>query len=316
MGEALPPGFLYVFSRIFAAEKSDMKRLFPVLFCLAAILVSCEKEVSEENGNTPSTPTTTTDDSIYISRIYELDTTAAAPNDSLLYVKYDYDNAKRPLRFEISNRIAGVWKVTFRTEHFYRGADTLPYKVVESDPGVQSDTIYYFYNAAGVVVRDSVIGVRSTGGSTITINDFIITPGKVDREITTYDYNTGALLDIDGQDYYTTYLNGNLVRQVDTVPASGNLNDYKFAYDNGINPLYRFSIRYPISPPEHLFYENPQGVNNFTRIDQDENGGAVFYKYNVAYRYKANGQPVKAIAFDAGGATPVYDGTLHYYYVK
>ena len=62
-----------------------MTKIFSVLFFISLLSISCQKESSLENGLTPNpVPIPTVNDSVYLSKIIDFDTTKPALFDTVL----------------------------------------------------------------------------------------------------------------------------------------------------------------------------------------------------------------------------------------
>src|SRR5262245_20304510 len=115
-----PDDFLYLFPQI----NSMAKGFAGLIILFSLFLISCQKEVDGKleqiNGN----------DSIYIERYIEFDTTQPAGSDTTLDVHYTYDSQKR-----IRNRLVYVHDpniiLTSSMNFHYQGTDTLPFKTTE-----------------------------------------------------------------------------------------------------------------------------------------------------------------------------------------
>ena len=91
----------------------------------------------------------------------ELDTTAAAPLDTIIKKVFYYDNAKRNNIVDYVFYNAGAPYLR-KSYFFFIGTDTLPFKRVDLTPSVPAsspdhinDTTFYFYDNA-VLKTDSV----------------------------------------------------------------------------------------------------------------------------------------------------------------
>src|SRR4029078_9855 len=98
-----------------------MRKLFLTLFAAficSLFFISCQKEVS------PDILTGTQNDSIYISKIIELDTTKPSGSDTVWIDSYIYDAQKRLFRFKEAEYDASgeLWSDT--VELHYQGSQT------------------------------------------------------------------------------------------------------------------------------------------------------------------------------------------------
>jgi len=145
----------------------SLKRILPAsLVTLLLALFSCQKEIRIDLGRV------TGNDSSLLEKFVLLDTTMAAPNDTVYYYKFIYDINKRVSRaFEIVYN--GPFRDTvFRSGYSYTGSDTLPFKIDASDVNGNSQT-YYSYDNAGRVIKDSSIETWVASGNSLEVNKYV-----------------------------------------------------------------------------------------------------------------------------------------------
>ena len=134
-----------------------MKLIFRlvIIISLAIEFTSCQKEV-DWGLNTVST-----NDTVYLKKYVELDTTLASGSDTTLIRDFQYDASKRLVKI-VDQEIDHVHSITTLEvfKYFYSGTGTNPYMVIDSlfDGMPRAiDTIWLFYDANNQVIKDTTI---------------------------------------------------------------------------------------------------------------------------------------------------------------
>src|SRR5450432_4218314 len=133
-----------------------------LLACISLVITaflfsSCQREVDGQLGN-GTINGVNTNDSIYLVKYIELDTTYASGSDTIQTGQFYYDGTKRLLHSAVrGDGIDPLQATSAEDEYrFYSGSDTLPYKIVliSYDPssGHSADTSFLFYNSNLIIV--------------------------------------------------------------------------------------------------------------------------------------------------------------------
>ena len=284
-----------------------MKNYLGTILFVIILFSACQKEVSVEQGAVIEATQNLVDSNRLIKYV-EFDTAQISGLDTLDIAKYNYDNLRRLTLLEYTEfEGAGVKINLYKTNLFYNGTDTLPFKRINSHYNlpalnlVRSDTNFYAY-ANGRIVLDS----NSYGFA-----KFQYTNNKILE--TTLQNLPGAL--INSNTYYMTRLNGNLVLQKDTISGGSVYQNFSFNYDNKKNPFYNL----PISSLEYLrpYYklelyseEMIFEKNNPIEIFQTSSTSTFHFKYS--YEYNLNGYPKIARAVDQTDPTIYYKVKFFY----
>lgn len=277
-----------------------MIRQFKIFITLTITLFSCQKEISVENG---TSQTLITSDSIYISKVIGLDTTNAAPFDTIYVANYVYDNLKRVVSYSyLTYGNTGMLDSTLCiiASKKYNGNDTLPYKQITWTKEASTkwiDTSYYQYLAGStLLIYDSVISKDIQPYSTdiyTSVEKYAHLANTISRSITNYLNN--IYTNSNNFSYNLTLQNGNIVTQLDTTWGSSH--SFICAYDNKPNPFSRvgispysyagfFDIQIGDTDADPTFYEQK---NNILEINNSNGSSSpqivthykYFYKYNT-----------------------------------
>jgi len=122
-------------------------------------------------------------DSTYLSEIYEIDSVPGGiPYLGAVHL-YGYDNLKRVTTLIDSAQSQTGWRIREERHFFYQGTDTLPYRSSEifHSIDVSSYDAYYFYNAGGRRIRDSILIYDESGVSSTKLRrvSYSYSPGKM-----------------------------------------------------------------------------------------------------------------------------------------
>jgi|GEM_PF-3904409 len=287
------------------------------LLILSLALFSCSK--SDIIDPLPTPPAA---DSIYLSKFFTIDTTLAAPADTIGETRFAYDAQKRlkTLTMFRINAATGTRDSAYIFTYTYNGNDSLPAHIYErQDFRINykfSFEHFLIYNASRRLSSDSsrFIQTQPFASTSVYSNKYIYnSTGFTDS---TYNYLPSvstAKEDVQ----QTRDAQGNVTRDyVDNV----NRISYDVTYDGHVNPLYRVSpVKEPYfsnaTYPTFLEGKTPQ-KSNFTRIvtSQYNTAGTIIgtVTINYAYTYKSNGLPL----FTRQATTPAaVSDKFKYYFV-
>lgn len=282
---------------------------------LLLILFSCSK--SNDGSPTPVTPPppppVTPTFSTTLLKVYELDTTKQAPNDTVNRWFFFYDNAGRLVSDSLSNLSGPSVYVRIRSLQ-YNGSDTTAFQGITKGytPGTQNveiDTAYYTFSN-GDYVADTVVynslnaGISTTATSKTT---FSYQPGIIIRSfqnwVPQFSYSS-----TENETIHKTVVNGDIVQQVDSMysfangtPQGLSVFQTTVSYLPNPNPFFKIfratareyaelGIGNPInghSAPSHLISQQISTAGNMTydytfrqdgypltaRVSGDGNGG-------------------------------------------
>lgn len=293
-----------------------MKNILIILSILSIAFCACKK-------NNDSNSVTQQITQPRLKKVVALDTTAAAPNDTLRVENYSFDNSGRVILQDVYGVDAGGY-YTETSNYLYNGTDTLPVKTMMTRT-MPADTIISttFHSYADRTRNNSV-------DSTITLW-MDVTGTSADTFVMHYTY-TGNTVEII-QDSYTSWgghstlptvtrqvtrQNGNITYE-HTNFLSGAAEDYNCTYDLHPNPYYNISwIYYPTIPNTNEFYPYVYGLNNnVTEINNSyapASGATSVNHYKYYYQYGADGYPTQVIIEDQGSTTPGSLNKIFYTY--
>lgn len=288
-----------------------ISRLFFIVSGLMLILVSCEKEPSNENGIVPPTQL---DDSTLLS-MYVILTTQ--PNDTASKVLFTYDSKRRNTGIEIVDFSDGVVTRQYKSSFFYNGNDTLPFKKVAVSPFLQptdqdyiNETCYYYYDKA-TLTTDSTIQNSQSLLYTI-VNTYEYQVDRIINNVTTY-YDEPTTIYTNSDTIYLTYRNGNIIKQVE-APFSI---DFTFAYDSHPNPFNRTQYKIVLDNRwPYYFMETliPEIFGNNNAVEVKQSFGVHKFHHKNTYEYKENGYPKKVDFVDQNDLSQSWTGI--YFYTK
>jgi hypothetical protein len=267
-----------------------MRLIDSALLTLSIIILfaSCQREVED---TIPERPTGNSD-SILLAGFAELDTTLPSGMDTLWYVRYSYDAAKRVKNATYAYGLGGQFDTEY-VDYFYSGNDTLPNKIVVTWMDVSNtyrDTVFYTY-VNGQVSVDSTVEWR------INTNDFwgttteTYTPSGNNIIVQYRLYNSPGVTPPDHistpQTITRTFANGNITTQ-DNPPNFhfGERDHVVQSYDNKVNPFYKAEIPYP------LLYAMRMQKNNTIEEKLWDDPTQIWIHYQYSYTYREDGYPL------------------------
>lgn len=250
--------------------------------------VSCQKEV--EGSLTEQVGSDTT----FLDRIYSLDSISPTQTDTFSKSFLIYDNQKR-LKQALTYTVGEI--DTFRTDYFYTGTDTLPFKSVDhtlSDIGLgltyYRDTTFYQYDMNGKIIKDSSLERYVTGNQDfgVSVRDFGISGNKVVIDSRAYDLISGQYVLRNTSVYrkavFVTTINGNIVQQTDT--AFGFSTGIQLTYNNNPDPAYKVNkVHYPILYNDGDSEQKNLLISSVVTSPSSTNS----FQYN--YIYRSDGYP-------------------------
>ena len=295
-----------------------MKSLFTVgiLLFFSGYFISCKKDkaisatpathdsippVSSPHDSVPPAPRDsvvfTTDSGKTLLKFYiVLDTSRAAPQDTLTQSEFGYDNFKR-----LSTKMV-LWergRFFATTTYFYNAADTLPSKsTMYTGPTYLqnvSDTTekFYTYDFMGRCTYDSTANHEYLGSHNARV-----------YEVYEYKYNADVItrqhrsfwtwgMSMDTFFIYPQYSNGLVIS---CLTRAGNI-DWSFAniqYDRMINPLMKLNFNHPDFFLEYQAYNNYQPENLLEESDRSFLPGGPFRRIKYQYTYNQFNYPILA----------------------
>ncbi len=295
-----------------------MKKIIVALFIVFTFM-ACQKEYAPDVriNNAP-------DSTILLKKLAIIDITS--PSDTEEIFTYSYDNRNRCIKAEYLDVMANESSITLFT---FNGTDSL---VKSSETYQENDTVrifeYFSYNAAGKMIKDSVIiknVITGTVNSTF-VYDYNFAGNLVQGMI----YQNGAALyrTVHSQQYDAQ---GNIINENDSnYVYAGNppaesldfVSVYNNTYDTKNNPLYKIYPRYNTiwmnaNPglDDLPFFFTSISKNNITSQTRTDDvtypNGSQSYNDLFTYTYNNNNYPSVIVYQDAqnGG---VYKGFYFY----
>jgi hypothetical protein len=275
-----------------------MKYFYSILcgFIFVIAFTACQKEI---DGNLTEQSES---DSIFLEKIYLLDSISPTQVDTFSKNIFSYDNQKR-VRQSLSYSVGQI--DTLRTDYFYVGNDSLPFKTVEhilSDIGLglsyYRDTTFFQYNTSGKVVKDSSVEWYVTGNQNfgVLVNDFISIGNEVIINTRGYDFINGqyVLSSSYRRAKFITLSNGNIVNQIDTVSGSS-IELIQMSFDARPSPVYKaIKIHYPC-----LFSDEDAQKNN--PVDAMVTSASFTNRFTYNYLYRNDNYPSTEWVIDQTG---------------
>ena len=210
---------------------------------MAIAFLSCENET----GSDPLPPP---GQAPLVLRVVAIDTTLAAPLDTLEKATFTYDNLKRITEsYYVELDASGNTTYFSRLKYFYNGSDTFASKTVEFEPNDTSTKFYFFANGRLVMDSSAVDPVNNNYSTT----HYTYSGNMVLVESNGYHPSIG--ISTSQRKVYQTFdSNGDIVHQVDSnsysrpgSPTSLSRNEHIITYISNPNPFVKVSdpIRRP-----------------------------------------------------------------------
>ncbi|MBO9202070.1 MULTISPECIES: hypothetical protein [Niastella] len=198
-----------------------------ILFALC--IFSCKKPKDDAND--------TASGSTLVSKVMVWD--AAQPQKAIQIIDFKYDSLNRvtEIVYSSGDSVNGaINSYIVRTNKcFYNGNGTNPYKTIgfKLPLGYPSSDVYHYYTNSGVLAADSTGTWRTYTGYYKRELAW-----SADKIIATHNNTYSGSL---RQTKDTMFIDGNNITGYNTT-LTGNIEEYKFKYDNKINPLANLNI--------------------------------------------------------------------------
>ncbi len=293
------------------------KFLFAIL-SIIIILSSCQKEISIESGTNPNPPVSTADTN-YLSKIYYTYFDGVSLDTSEIFT-YAYDNNKRVVLLTDTSNYPNPNYLYFKTQYFYNGTDTLPYKSTRFEHHntlgieyIDTATTFIFFNTAGQKIKDSVINqfqdLSTYVNKAIAVHQYTYAPSKIYGATKTILFYTlgGSVNDNDVTDTATLDVKGNIISNIKNRYDAASLLVEKvvstFTYDANPSPFARLSNfkAYMVFPSgETLFEDIVQNNNRLHTIEITSGSFSHYYEENFTgqYLYRPDGYPKEIYGLD------------------
>ncbi len=260
---------------------------------LTLIIYSCQKPTVDKRVES------TQSDSTALVMYVDLDTTQIKGKDTLIVQKYDYDNLKRIINTYYIDYNSGVPDGLFQTRFYYNGADTLPFKRIETYYDLSSGTVnnpgvgYYSYKD-GKVLSDSV------SFSNNPLFYLVRKYSYVNNKITETIADNSTPQNIEVHKFYQIKNNENTTLQTDSTFFNGALmggsQTFSFSYDTKNNPFYNLPQPFIDRSTPYYSMETYSEEMVYEKNNPIEITSGFHLKY--VYEYKPNGYPSVARVYD------------------
>lgn len=290
------------------------------LILIVSTIASCQRQSDSDLPANPGTDNNNNqpgNDSIYLSKYAEIDTTLPVGQDTTIVYTFSYDAFKRIKNVKIVEYYSPTYVYNYDIDYAYQSnGDSLPYKVVEVDvePAITySETHYFTYNN-GFVASDSGIWYRVTNNELLEKDLTLYTNSGNNTMVKTRDsvFATNNLFEHNGT-VFKTYANNNITQQDDTTTISNSItgaSHYQLGYDNNVNPFYKIDIRFPIYDRQGLAFTT--GKNNITEEIAQDDLSNTFQNNKYTYTYRHDGYPLMVRKFDLLDAAENRTGFFFY----
>jgi hypothetical protein len=164
---------------------------------------------------------------------------ATQPQKAIQIIDFKYDSLNRvtDIVYSSGDSVNGaIDSYIVRTNKcFYNGSETNPYKTIgfKLPIGYPSGNVFHYYTNSGVLTADSTGTWRTYSG--YYKRELAWSSDKI---ITTHNNTYSGFLQ---QTKDTMFIDGNNITGYNTT-LTGNVDEYKFKYDNKINPLSKLNI--------------------------------------------------------------------------
>jgi hypothetical protein len=289
--------------------KFDMLKLLAGIM-LTGIFTSCQKELSLENGipgtNNPASP-----DSTYVDRVRHTEIHRGGL-DSFTYIEqYKYDANKRLVSVFFDSMYVNPGNlsshiVLSKSDFYYNGSDTLPYKEVHTydDPqytlaGGRGTTTSWLFYTGNKLLKDSILEMYNSANPSnpYFYDTFLVhyryAPGKIFAE-TVNTISTSPLFIKYTYDTLQLDANENIISRK-YYDDTYFLEETVVTYDNKPNPFRRFK---PFLASSFIrgvkVVDFTNGLNNLTSIKHYDilGGGGLLSDESSSHQYNALGFPV------------------------
>ncbi|HTB99137.1 MAG TPA: hypothetical protein VK705_00500 [Ferruginibacter sp.] len=280
------------------------------LFILSAIvvitIVSCKKTNNGSSAN----------NGVHLLKYIQLDTTQAAPYDTMEVDTYKYDNLNRFLictEISYGNDTPGLPDSGIgSTGESYIGNSTVPYMTFNDDDGGQAgyntdDTDYILSYTPGVMIKDSEINTSTTNGVSssrfISVMEDILNGQTVIENTINYTPSFNSYSDTATQ----IFSNGDVISQTDnTVVGNQPYSNWNMTFDTHPNPFYNNGLTDVgiLELGDDSLQLQPIQKNNTTEIIRNSPSAPLHLKYE--YTYNSNGYPATVVEYDWSSGSPVF----------
>jgi hypothetical protein len=206
---------------------------FLVLCLSLSVLISCQKEISQDTQQEVTTADT------LLHSIVVGDTINPGKNMSVW--EFIYDDQKRVTEIKSAYLDSVNGALTIHEEYssffYYNGEERLPFKTFDYRRNLAIELeMFHFYDNSGRLMRDSI----GAPDNSKLLTEYQHLPGKIIMTMSIYDEN-GIVSD---QLFDSFYVAGNnITNGFITFPhTQGDENVFEFTYDNKINPLSKLNI--------------------------------------------------------------------------
>lgn len=285
-----------------------LRILQPILLLLA---VACKKN---DTGTIPPPPVY----SDILVRMYELDTTKTAPNDTITRRYFQYDNNNRLIVDSTIEILANNGSQYSSVRYiYYNGNDSMASKVITKN----ADTTWHVFSEGKYVSDSTSYFPISDIGNATSITRFTYQPGVIIRYfqnwIPQWSYSA-----VEQDTIYQTIENGNIVYQIDTLNTYTNgqfsgsqIFESRVFFISNPNPFFKLlksfarpyfysvGIGNRFQPTNNVFA--PRSLIS----SQTSSFGNIEYKY----MFREDGYPLSAIMkFDGGDLKRTTKLIFHY----
>jgi hypothetical protein len=272
-----------------------MKKI--ILFAVLMISIVGCKKTSNSNNSDPA---------VLLSKFVELDTTQAAPNDTLEVDIYKYDNIHRWVfenDIDFNDGFPGIRDSAYEytNTNFYAGTATVPYLNISTESQSEvlqtTDNDYLLsFSPQGLLLKDSVVETSPSYPLTTTIYNNTYSGSEFTQVSLNLSNPNNPSYDTSKQ----TKLNNNIITQVNQRSDDDN---FTASYDTHPSPFPDSYLVYLTS----FAWIGTDNVdfgqkNNLTQIQ----GLILGLHYQYQYTYNANGYPATVIEYDLSSGSPVF----------
>lgn len=223
---------------------------------------------------------------------------AGPRTDTVNYLKFVYDAQKRIT--EINQlRFGLVPAVPMQYKFFYTGSNNYPSLATYHDSSIPFDSTFYFYDATGFRLKDSVRSYVDVG-NTLVLNR---------NEVNLYSKGVNDTIHVTNirREFADRYVLHTLTQKIVNRIVNGNLISSKtipdfyyqyyphskeFTFDNKPNPFKNYAHIDFIRNSIQRFGTIPS-ANNLLTYSGHNNAGGFIESDNSSYMYRADGYPLR-----------------------